>query len=113
MMSDMNITDNRNEKMMMTITALAGILGTAALSTGVISSDNADSLAQLAAIAVPGVVSWVLSVLAYRKSLSGASAKNYVDTVAAEQENRFLRIEKKSAVPEINPESGVVSALAI
>lgn len=78
--------DNRNEqknRFKLTLAALAGVLGTATMGSDIITASiDSDSLAQMASIAVPGMLSWVLSYLIYKKSLKNLPAPSVVNTAA-------------------------------
>lgn len=64
--SDKSLKNEQNSKAALVIAALAGVVGNAADGIG-ISAFGADLLPQLAALAVPGLVAWVLSYLVFKK----------------------------------------------
>lgn len=57
-----NDTAEKNSNLILTLAALSGAVGAAAVGINV-TGMNAESLSQLAAVAVPGLTAWLISCL--------------------------------------------------
>lgn len=68
-LNNTDISTERANKLMLALTALAGIMGSAATSLG-LSAAGAEGITQLAATAIPGVVAFLLAYLLYQTPAS-------------------------------------------
>lgn len=71
-----------SDKAMLTLSALVGIIGAAAMGMNM-SGLQAENIPQLAAIAVPGVVAWVISYLINNPDVSDRFSESIGSGMAA------------------------------